>query len=58
MMRARHHKIVTRIIAHDMVGTKSAPLDSLVRLTEHKFCLKLWQARTQLARSGPVEALS
>ncbi len=58
LWRARHYKIATRIIGHDVVGTKGAPVDSLVRLVVHKFFPDLWQVRTELTRTGPMGTVS
>jgi tryptophan 2,3-dioxygenase len=57
LWRTRHFKIATRIIGHDVVGTKGVPVDTLVRLIVHKFFPELWQVRTHLTRTGPMETL-
>jgi len=55
LWRTRHYKVATRIIGHEVTGTKGAPVDSLVRLVVHKFLPDLWQVRTELTRTGPME---
>jgi tryptophan 2,3-dioxygenase len=52
--RARHFKMATRIIGHDVVGTKGTPIDALTRLLSHKFFPDLWAVRTELTRVGPM----
>jgi tryptophan 2,3-dioxygenase len=52
--RARHFKIATRVIGHDVVGTKGTPVDTLTRLLNHKFFPGLWAVRTELTRVGPM----
>jgi tryptophan 2,3-dioxygenase len=52
--RVRHYKIATRIIGHDVVGTKGTPVDVLARLISHKFFPELWRVRTELTRIGPM----
>ncbi len=54
--RVRHYKIATRIIGHDVVGTKGTPVDVLTRLIAHKFFPELWSVRTELTQSGPLYA--
>lgn len=54
--RTRHYKIATRIIGHDVVGTKGAPVESLARLIAHKFFPELWRIRTELTEQGPMGA--
>lgn len=54
LWRVRHYKVATRIIGHDVVGTKGTPVDTLTRLIAHKFFPALWQVRTDLTRSGPM----
>jgi tryptophan 2,3-dioxygenase len=56
LWRTRHYKIATRIIGHDVVGTKGMPVDTLTRLITHKFFPRLWQVRTVLTRTGPMES--
>lgn len=56
--RVRHFKIATRIIGHQVVGTKGTPVDSLARLIAHKFFPELWRVRTELTRTGPMGAVS
>lgn len=53
--RTRHYKIATRIIGHEVVGTKGTPVDTLARLIVAQFFPRLWQIRTQLTRTGPME---
>ncbi|MDT4989604.1 MAG: tryptophan 2,3-dioxygenase [Micromonosporaceae bacterium] len=52
--RTRHYKIATRVIGHQVVGTKGAPVDVLSRLIAHKFFPDLWRVRTALTESGPM----
>jgi len=52
--RARHFKIATRIIGHQVVGTKGTPVDTLSRLISHKYFPELWRVRSELAESGPM----
>lgn len=52
--RVRHFKIATRIIGHDVVGTKGTPVDVLVKLINQKLFPRLWQVRTELTRTGPM----
>lgn len=52
--RVRHYKIATRVIGHEVVGTKGTPVDVLARLISHKFFPDLWRVRTELTRLGPM----
>lgn len=52
--RTRHYKIATRIIGHQVVGTKGTPVDTLARLIAHKFFPELWRVRTELTETGPM----
>jgi tryptophan 2,3-dioxygenase len=52
--RVRHYKIATRIIGHEVVGTKGTPVDVLAALISHKFFPELWRVRTELTRTGPL----
>ncbi len=52
--RVRHYKIATRIIGHDVVGTKGTPVDVLAKLIAHKFFPELWRVRTELTQTGPM----
>jgi len=54
LWRARHYKVATRIIGHQVVGTKGTPVDVLTRLLGHKFFPELWRVRTELTESGPM----
>lgn len=54
--RVRHFKMATRIIGHDVVGTKGTAVDVLANLISHKFFPELWQVRTELTRLGPLGA--
>jgi tryptophan 2,3-dioxygenase len=54
LWRARHYKMATRVIGHDVIGTKGTPVDVLGRLIAHKFFPRLWQARTELTQAGPA----
>lgn len=51
--RVNHYKIATRIIGHDVVGTKGTPVDMLASLISHKFFPDLWRVRTELTRTSP-----
>lgn len=52
--RTRHYKLATRIIGHQVVGTKGTPVDTLTRLISQKFFPALWQVRTELTNTGPM----
>jgi len=52
--RTRHYKVATRIIGHEVVGTKGTPVDTLTRLISNKFFPALWQVRTKLTEIGPM----
>ncbi|HEX6870554.1 MAG TPA: tryptophan 2,3-dioxygenase family protein [Micromonosporaceae bacterium] len=52
--RTRHYKVATRIIGHQSVGTKGAPVDVLAKLIAQKFFPQLWQVRTELTNAGPL----
>jgi len=52
--RTVHYKVATRIIGHQVVGTKGTPVDTLARLIAHKFFPELWQVRTELTLTGPM----
>jgi tryptophan 2,3-dioxygenase len=52
LWRARHYKVATRIIGHEVVGTKGTPVDVLARLLSHKFFPELWRVRTELTEAG------
>jgi tryptophan 2,3-dioxygenase len=52
--RTRHYKVATRIIGHQVVGTKGTPVDVLTRLISHKFFPELWRVRTVLTETGPM----
>lgn len=54
LWRVRHYKIATRVIGHDVVGTKGTPVDVLARLIVQKFFPELWRVRTVLTVSGPM----
>ncbi len=54
--RTRHYKVATRIIGHQVVGTKGTPVDTLARLIAHKFFPALWAVRTELTETGPLGA--
>jgi hypothetical protein len=54
LWRTRHYKVATRIIGHDVVGTKGTPVDVLTRLLANKFFPELWNARTEITRIGPM----
>lgn len=55
LWRAVHYKIATRIIGHEVVGTKGTPVDVLAKLIAHKFFPGLWAVRTQLTAAHPLE---
>lgn len=52
--RTVHYKVATRIIGHEVVGTKGTQVDTLAKLIAHKFFPELWQVRTELTRTGPM----
>ncbi|MBP2326413.1 tryptophan 2,3-dioxygenase [Kibdelosporangium banguiense] len=52
--RTVHYKVATRIIGHQVVGTKGTPVDTLAKLITHKFFPELWQVRTELTETGPM----
>jgi tryptophan 2,3-dioxygenase len=52
--RTRHYKVATRIIGHQVVGTKGTPVDVLTRLISQKFFPELWRVRTVLTETGPM----
>jgi tryptophan 2,3-dioxygenase len=52
--RTVHYKVATRIIGHEVVGTKGTQVDTLAKLIAHKFFPELWQARTELTHTGPM----
>lgn len=54
LWRVRHYKVATRIIGHQVVGTKGTPVDVLTRLIAHKFFPELWRVRTELTLAGPL----
>jgi tryptophan 2,3-dioxygenase len=54
LWRTVHYKVATRIIGHQVVGTKGTEVDTLARLIAHKFFRELWQVRTELTRTGPM----
>jgi len=54
LWRVRHYKIATRVIGHEVVGTKGTPVDVLPRLIAHKFFPELWRVRTELTQTGPM----
>lgn len=54
LWRARHYKAATRVIGHDVIGTKGTQVDTLARLIQHKFFPELWQVRTTLSKIGPM----
>jgi tryptophan 2,3-dioxygenase len=56
LWRTRHYKVATRIIGHQVVGTKGTPVDTLTRLITHKHFPALWGVRTQLTNAGPMGA--
>lgn len=53
--RVHHYKIATRIIGHDVVGTKGTPVDTLASLISHKFFPDLWKVRTELTRTASLD---
>lgn len=52
--RVSHYKMATRIIGHQVVGTKGTPVDVLAKLINHKFFPELWRVRTELTAVGPM----
>lgn len=58
MWRSRHYKVATRIIGHNVMGTKGTPVDVLAKLLSHKFFPELWAIRTELTEVGPMGHMS
>jgi len=56
LWRVRHYKVATRVIGHEVVGTKGTHVDTLTRLIAYKHFPELWQVRTELTRTGPMGA--
>jgi tryptophan 2,3-dioxygenase len=54
LWRTVHYKVATRIIGHDVIGTKGTEVDTLARLIGYKFFPELWRVRTELTRTGPM----
>ena len=55
LWRVRHFKVLTRIIGHDVVGTKGTPVaEVLNRLLAHRLFPTLWNVRTELTLTGPM----
>lgn len=54
LWRVSHYKMATRIIGHQVVGTKGTPVDVLAKLISHKFFPELWRIRTELTAIGPM----
>jgi tryptophan 2,3-dioxygenase len=54
LWRARHLKIATRVIGHNVVGTKGTSVEMLTKLLSHKFFPELWAVRTDLTLLGPM----
>ncbi len=52
--RTRLYKVATRVIGHQVVGTKGTEVDTLARLIGHKFFPELWSVRTELTETGPM----
>ena len=52
--RVEHYKMATRIIGHQVIGTKGTPVDTLAKLISHKFFPDLWRVRTVLTETGPM----
>lgn len=53
--RVRHYKIAVRIIGHGVRGTQGTPIDSITRLIAHRYFPRLWDARSELTLTGPLE---
>lgn len=58
LWRVRHYKVATRIIGHDVIGTKGTPVEVLAKLVGHRFFPELWQVRTGLTEHGPLGGYS
>lgn len=54
LWRARHYKVATRVIGHQVRGTQGTPVDVLAGLISHKFFPDLWRVRTELTARGPM----
>lgn len=52
--RTVHYKVATRIIGHQVVGTKGTNVEVLAKLIGHKFFPELWRIRTELTETGPM----
>ena len=55
LWRVRHYRIALRVIGLQAVGTKGTPVDQLTRLINHKFFPALWQVRSDLTKSAPLD---
>ncbi|QBD77051.1 tryptophan 2,3-dioxygenase [Ktedonosporobacter rubrisoli] len=55
--RVRHYKIATRILGHEVIGTKGLPLEILNSRLSQKFFPELWRIRTVLSETGPMAHL-
>jgi tryptophan 2,3-dioxygenase len=53
--RARHLKVVERIIGGDVVGTQGTPVELLAGLVSKSFFPELWKVRTQLTEQAKEE---
>ncbi|MFI7650636.1 tryptophan 2,3-dioxygenase family protein [Micromonospora sp. NPDC049460] len=53
LWRTEHYSIATRIIGHDVLGTRDTPVDTLARLVAHRRFPNLWEARTELTEASP-----
>lgn len=54
LWRTVHYKVATRIIGHQVVGTKGTNVDVLAKLISYKFFPQLWRVRTELTETGPM----
>ena len=46
--RARHYKVVARVIGDEVVGTQGTPVELLGKLIKHEMYPELWRARNEL----------
>ncbi|MFI6163897.1 tryptophan 2,3-dioxygenase family protein [Micromonospora haikouensis] len=53
LWRTEHYSVATRIIGHQVLGTRNTPVDSLVQLISHRRFPTLWEARTELTEASP-----
>ncbi|MGC4885790.1 tryptophan 2,3-dioxygenase family protein [Micromonospora sp. DT227] len=52
LWRTEHYSVATRVIGHEVRGTRGTPVDSLPALISHRRFPTLWEARTAITRAG------